>query len=937
MKLIYLLPLLVLISIPSAFAYRGDTYEDVTNPDDSHTWTGGLARWIPTSDTDSQGRTIYKHHFVSDQPTYVSVQNGEASFVFDKNTCSAKIYKGGLIDDSNNFIVGSDSYVPKSSVDGSGTWSVVTSVNNASCVTEIIDTESSITVSGTKTSSAGIFKVSYIKEDGKPLKTILEATNLTSLTDRRFGVVQTQDIPRIIQWGGNQKDLADFVGTTFNRTFLENNSAKFFQFSDTLFFDVTDAWENLESVKVNSVNGNTANISFNFIRNTPILLPNEKIVIDPTFGYTSYNNIYRSQSNLGAGDCASSTWLQDNGAGNEYVQTGITGASSCYVLLYSWNMTSLPVSIDVTDTTVRFDITAPVAITQPTCDFNQLEDNPTTVSGQNRYTDAKNGTNYVSGNTQCQTIGAGYVLDLGTSADADIESNVSAGWFGIGITPNPYTRGATNDYTHFNSMELQVTYSEYCNPVTNLITNTQSTSQIDLSWTKPSPSCNNTNHKIFKSTSGGAYTLYTTLGNVTTASVTGLSSATQNSFKVSTNNTGGYSTNSTIGTNSTLPAAPIITLANPISKTKVNVEFSDNSVGTVINWFKSRYATEHGTWIIFDANSTISTPRFENFTGLTGDTTYNFGIAEGNQGGFGAWSANGTAQTFVTTAGTITITTSNLGDTLNGTAVISITNASPSPVTVTVLEIIQNGTVVKTIPESTAIASGASDTFADNYYLITDGLPHSYQIRATVSNGTGTVQFTSSMNNLTRGYIPTYFSAVDVTQGNVNYTLSRSTNQAVIFLDVNRQQLGNQFNTECLYRTMTQASLNSGGEWHNYTNIGYLEDRFTDAAGTHYYIDCYNDGLLFSVVSYTNSSMLLAGIEVFDDTYGAFIGVPVGVFFIVLVAGMANQRTAPMWIVVILAIAGIMSALGFFTLETNVWALALIAALLGIIVGRKLF
>ncbi|MFI5173063.1 MAG: PhzF family phenazine biosynthesis protein, partial [Chitinophagales bacterium] len=111
--------------------------------------------------------------------------NGEASFVFDKNTCSAQIYKGGLVD--SEAVISSDSYVPKFSTNGSGIWNVVNSVNNASCITEIIEGEGSVEVSGTKTSADGIFKIRYLKEEGKPLKTILEATNLTALTDKKFG------------------------------------------------------------------------------------------------------------------------------------------------------------------------------------------------------------------------------------------------------------------------------------------------------------------------------------------------------------------------------------------------------------------------------------------------------------------------------------------------------------------------------------------------------------------------------------------------------------------------------------------------------------------------------------------------------------------------------------------------------------------------------
>lgn len=478
MNVIFFFIPFILISVigiyQDAFAeeYRGDTWLDVTNPDGTHTQTIGLPTFIDTGQYDTKWRKIYTHYIINEDVNSITVQNGEASFVFDKTTCSAKIYEGGLI--NGNPIISSDSYVPKSSVDGSGIWNTVSSINNASCVTEIIETANSIEISGTKSSSAGIFKVRYLKEENKPLKTILEATNLTTLTDRRFGVTQTQSIPQIISFGGQQRDLANHVGQTFDRTWLENNQGNLLEFSQGLKFDMIDAWNNIESIKVNSIADGVASVSFNYIRNTPILLPNETLVIDPT--YSSNNPTLDGYVNADAiaGAACSTTGISKT-TNNVFfdIYIGNSGVVAvCSRGFAEYDISSISVYATPTSAHFLYDVqggTSPL-----NCDFVGLSVNPTSATADQLWDDFATATVLVNNDASCTTTGNNKDEDLSSAGLAYITSQLSSGWAAIGVKFDSEVRdGASTHETYFGSEEdgaavptptLEITYTTTCTP-----------------------------------------------------------------------------------------------------------------------------------------------------------------------------------------------------------------------------------------------------------------------------------------------------------------------------------------------------------------------------------------------------------------------------------------------------------------------------------------
>ena len=142
-----------------------------------------------------------------------------------------------------------------------------------------------------------------------------------------------------------------------------------------------------------------------------------------------------------------------------------------------------------------------------------------------------------------------------------------------------------------------------------------------------------------------------------------------------------------------------------------------------------------------------------------------------------------------------------------------------------------------------------------------------------------------------------------------------------------------------MYQTADQIAQtpqqSNGGIWDNKTNVGYYKTPFSNFNYfNNLYISCYNGGLLFTTTSYANAT-LLAGINYFNTTFQGFIGVPVGVFFLALVAGLATGRTAPTITVIVLAVAAMLGAMGFFVIQQPVWGLCLIAASVCLFAGKK--
>lgn len=167
-------------------------------------------------------------------------------------------------------------------------------------------------------------------------------------------------------------------------------------------------------------------------------------------------------SNSASSTCAATSYATTVNDMQVYLPpTGTNDA--CRFSSTEWDVSSIPTNSNVTNTVVKYNVQgilgSPVA-----CIWNSLETYPTVEGSEAHYNDVRDGTQYVTSDTNCATIADGYILDLGTNADTDVMERIDDGTnFGVGIEYTSETRVAGHTQTTMTvngdeSVELQVTY-----------------------------------------------------------------------------------------------------------------------------------------------------------------------------------------------------------------------------------------------------------------------------------------------------------------------------------------------------------------------------------------------------------------------------------------------------------------------------------------------
>ena len=137
------------------------------------------------------------------------------------------------------------------------------------------------------------------------------------------------------------------------------------------------------------------------------------------------------------------------------------GRPTCRRIFIQWDITSIPDRADVTNVQIGFDVKS--VDSSSGCDFMEMN----TENAESTHADAQailndigDGTVFLNSDTTCDTVGNNKLVDLGATADADVEAQLSANWWAVGVKQDDERRGLE----HKSSWESEESTNANPNP-----------------------------------------------------------------------------------------------------------------------------------------------------------------------------------------------------------------------------------------------------------------------------------------------------------------------------------------------------------------------------------------------------------------------------------------------------------------------------------------
>ncbi len=141
--------------------------------------------------------------------------------------------------------------------------------------------------------------------------------------------------------------------------------------------------------------------------------------------------------------------------------TTSTDSNHCIVQSIRWDISSIPDTSTIIDVDTRFDLSGPI-LNPRNCDWNSMENDPNTLSASDNWNDVLNGTTFVNNDSTC-TTGSDKILDLGDSANFDLQNNLPSDWWAVGAAFDNMTRDDVRHLIGENAttdrFELQIIYA----------------------------------------------------------------------------------------------------------------------------------------------------------------------------------------------------------------------------------------------------------------------------------------------------------------------------------------------------------------------------------------------------------------------------------------------------------------------------------------------
>ena len=468
---------------------RGYDYSDIKNLDGSITRTIGLEPYIYDNSKNSYQPFIATGTQIETEHASVRLEN--STFAFYPN--------GRIVDDVPKF---TDSIVGKyADISDLTSWTYPNALNNDT--PDNTWNGSELTTSKVK-AGVGILDYKYVLS-GYGWKTQLEVTNLSALNDKAFGFDQTVDLNSdTIKFGGVVRNLDNFDGHVFDKTFLDNNEGKVLDLMNGYYFDFDVAYDYLYSVTVYDTGENKSRLVFDYRTSTP-LLSGETLILDPTFGDISAT-VYRSlTTNSADNNCNSGSTIDST---STIYKGANSGSDNCRVFALSFDVSDFPSTSVITNTVLGYTAGAPTNAIN--CDIKPMAADPSGLGAAALYTDITDGVAYVSNDATCTTAGA-KTEDLGATADTDLQTAITGdGVFSFGVSFNSMTRDASAHTIPITVPVLLVTYNLPPDPP-KLTNGTVTSNTVGVYWSAPDTNggAGTVTYDVQRSTDGAAFTSQT--------------------------------------------------------------------------------------------------------------------------------------------------------------------------------------------------------------------------------------------------------------------------------------------------------------------------------------------------------------------------------------------------------------------------------------------
>ena len=512
------IPFLLVGLVPVAFGQVVET--NGQNYDLIEDFTIGEAKWTSHPERIMVNGEWENYFLQVNDQQIIFRSNSVGGFIYDIPSCSYSIYENGF---DGNQIIPSVSSVASYNVNGN--WQNM-AVNQEECLVDYSQGTNGIFITSTKTlfgeTNQPIFQsyngtgstvnvngtnynvisngnqTGYYVDNFVPVETekyvqelkvdifggIKETFKVWNESDEPLGISQTVHTGDFITVGNNELNISQYNGQSFDKQFLEDNKAQVFEIAESLNYDFKDGFDSLTGINIISESGffsSTNKVNLDYASGEFV----NYLEIDPTFS-SSTSTLHGARDSSFNGNCSDSKTSYS--ISTQLIAQRYTGTYDCDMFAVQWDISSIPDSAVITDTDFDFHIYSVSGTAS--CDITPMTVDITTGTDTQIFDDIQDGTPYIDGDTsQCSSTGTNKTFDLGTSADNDLQSNLTSDFFGIGFKlDNVLTTGMIRAYGSGSGTPdptLTVTYdiATYPQPPTNLQTVTGI--PIEVSWTAP--------------------------------------------------------------------------------------------------------------------------------------------------------------------------------------------------------------------------------------------------------------------------------------------------------------------------------------------------------------------------------------------------------------------------------------------------------------------